>query len=235
MSKCILILGMHRSGTSSLAGSLKQAGLHLGEVLSDPVPGKNEKGLQEPASLIHLHEDLLGKSGGSWHEPPATITWKPLHHAVRDLFIESRKQRPLWGFKEPRTLLLLDGWITALEDWTAVATYRHPAEVALSMQNRNGFSIEKGLELWKKYNEELLKLHDLKPFPIVSFSSNSEQTSAQIAQVIEKMGLAPLKSEAFFNPKLRNFECSTNDNLPDEILDLYQELKRRESFNYSWS
>jgi hypothetical protein len=45
-----------------------------------------------------MHEDLLARHGGSWHNPPEVGEWPPLHGAVRDLFIESRHGRPLWGY-----------------------------------------------------------------------------------------------------------------------------------------
>ena len=39
-----------------------------------------------------------------------------------------------------------------------VATFRHPLSAAQSLKFRNGFPIERGLALWKAYNERLLTL-----------------------------------------------------------------------------
>ena len=72
--RVITVLGMHRSGTSSLVGSLEEAGLPLGDV-RDTGGDSNEKGHREPGELIALHDDVLITSGGAWHLPPAEARW----------------------------------------------------------------------------------------------------------------------------------------------------------------
>ncbi len=69
-ARVITILGMHRSGTSALAGSLQAAGLELGDVRTEGETF-NQKGNREPSELIALHEDVLITNGGAWHLPPA--------------------------------------------------------------------------------------------------------------------------------------------------------------------
>jgi len=66
--RVIAILGMHRSGTSLLAGTLQECGLDLGDVIT--ASPANEKGNRESWALMALHEDLLRKAGGSWNQPP---------------------------------------------------------------------------------------------------------------------------------------------------------------------
>lgn len=226
MSKCIFILGMHRSGTSALAGSLQEAGLYLGKVLSNSLKGRNEKGLQEPAALVHMHENLLQANGGSWDAPPEKVVWQPLHRAVRDLFIESRSQVPLWGFKEPRTLLTFNGWAHALEDWSAVGIFRAPQEVALSLQSRNQMPLEQGLQLWLQYNRRLLDLQAQHGFPVIEFSKDSGATSAGIRRAAAWLGLAPPEEAGFYEPALRNFEAA-EQTLPPEVQAAYAELQSR--------
>ena len=46
---CVIVLGMHRSGTSLLTGSLEAAGLHLGEV--NNAARYNPKGNKENESI----------------------------------------------------------------------------------------------------------------------------------------------------------------------------------------
>jgi len=127
-SKGLAILGMHRSGTSTLAGTMRANGIYFGDVLHKGSP-RNAKGFHEPRALLYMHEDLLLKNGGAWHDPPSAISWDPLHKAVRDLFIESRSDKPLWAFKDPRTLLVLEGWLEVLPNLKFVGIFRHPAEV----------------------------------------------------------------------------------------------------------
>lgn len=68
-SRVVAILGMHRSGTSLLAGTLQECGLDLGAVST--AAAANEKGNRESWLLMALHEDLLRQAGGAWDRPPA--------------------------------------------------------------------------------------------------------------------------------------------------------------------
>ena len=73
---CVVILGMHRSGTSLLAGSLEAAGLNLGEVKK--ASPYNRMGNKENASIRSLNNALHKKSGAAWRRPPAgQIRWHP--------------------------------------------------------------------------------------------------------------------------------------------------------------
>jgi len=66
--RIVAVLGMHRSGTSWLAGSLQDLGLEMGEVSTrDP---HNLKGNRESPVLMEIHDGVLVDSGGSWKRPP---------------------------------------------------------------------------------------------------------------------------------------------------------------------
>jgi hypothetical protein len=197
----VLILGMHRSGTSMLAGTLGAAGLHLGQVLDAPFE-LNPTGLREPEVLIRMHEHLLEANGGAWHDPPAQVVWGPLHRAVRDLFIESRADQLLWGFKEPRTLLVAEGWIEALPAWTAVGIFRDPAEVAASLAHRNGLAAEKALALWSFYNARLLSLQRAHGFPLIEFRADSGQMRQGLRRALSWLGLPEAAAEQLFDAEL---------------------------------
>jgi hypothetical protein len=226
-SRAIAILGMHRSGTSALAGSLRQAGVDLGKVLDDGF-ARNPKGLQEPPALLYMHEDLLRANGGSWHEPPAAIEWKPMHLAVRDLFIESRQGRPLWGFKDPRTLLVLDGWRAVLPDLEFTGIFRHPALVASSSHSRNGFPVAKCCAIWTRYNRHLLALHEQRAFPLVEFVSEPAAMERAVGRVLSGLRLAPPAAPDFLDTSLRSFEAYTSGlELPEEAAAVYRRLQER--------
>lgn len=222
-SRCVFILGMHRSGTSVLAGSLQEAGLYLGKVLSNNVSGKNPKGLIEPEALIFMHENLLQANGGNWHTPPQEIIWQRLHTSVRDLFIESRANRPHWGFKEPRTLITFEGWVNAVDTWDAVGIIRDPAKVAMSLHNRNGFDLNKCFDIWMHYNQRLLALHKKYGFPIIEFASDAEQTLAGIQNAIKILGLDSSAPLSFYEPSLRKFE-DTKITIPPQVQQLFDAL-----------
>lgn len=204
-SRAIAILGMHRSGTSALAGTLKEAGLFLGRV-KDAGIARNPKGLQEPPAILYMQENLLLANHGSWHEPPATVTWQPLHRAVRDLFIESRTGIPVWGFKDPRTLLTLDGWLDVLPSLECVGIFRHPAEVAASVHHRNGFPIDKCFALWELYNHKLLAWQELRRFPIIEFVADGVRMEHSLRAVVAHLRLSRPAALDFFEARHRHFE-----------------------------
>lgn len=74
----IMILGMHRSGTSCLAGSLQSAGLCLGSVsISNTY---NPKGNRENSLIMLLNDELLNYNNSNWCSPPPTkLNWEEKH------------------------------------------------------------------------------------------------------------------------------------------------------------
>ena len=54
----VLVLGMHRGGTSALAGALHLHGFDLGPSLMEPSEGVNSKGFWEHLDVFAIHERL---------------------------------------------------------------------------------------------------------------------------------------------------------------------------------
>jgi hypothetical protein len=221
----VAILGMHRSGTSSLAGSLEQAGLYLG---GKDVAGKGEwnaKGNRESKVLMRLHERLLEANGGSWQQPPAQVRWDAEQRGARDRFIRSRATRRRWGFKDPRTILVIDGWLEAIPDLVMVATIRHPVAVARSLQKRAaGGTLDDWLRLWLDYDERLLRLYQARPFPIIDFDLPAERYQRRLGAVIAELGLRqPTQAQPFFEPSLRS-DGQPGLELPAPVTAVYQQL-----------
>lgn len=224
--RAVTALGMHRSGTSMLIGTLQEAGVFLGDVLGDSIE-YNRKGLLEPKAVLFMHEDLLQANGGSWKEPPSDVEWKTLHVAVRDLFIESRAGQSLWGFKDPRTLFTLDGWQSALPSLEMVGIFRNPLEVAASLRRRNGFTLEQGFDIWRKYNERLLVIHGRARFPVIEFNRSAEHLRVKLSALLEMLRLPRRLRPSeltFFEEGIRRGEAAGTP-LPPDIADLMQQLK----------
>ncbi len=202
MGRCIIILGMHRSGTSALTGSLEEAGVVLGEVgIEAP---DNAKGNREPPSLTVLHDDLLNVNGGSWRHPVAPLTWEPIHRLCRDLFIRQFEGVELWGFKDPRTMLALGGWRPALPEAELVGIFRHPFLVADSLHRRDGIRHADGLALWTYYNRVLLWWVDREPdFRLIEFDRDQAVFRKSLARMVADLRL-PASSTGFFDPSLRS-------------------------------
>ena len=219
--RTVAILGMHRSGTSCLAGSLEEAGLHLGEVST--VGRHNAKGNRESTRMMALQESVLEYSGGSWDRPPRQPRWSDQHRAERDAIIGSYTGVPVWGFKDPRTLLLVDFWKEALPNLRLVGTLRHPRLVAGSLLRRGGGSLDAWLDLWADYGERMLALREADPFPIVRFDLGEETYRRSLALVAAGLGLAAPARMDFFDPMLRHSEVPP-DRLPDRVNRVHEAL-----------
>jgi glycosyltransferase involved in cell wall biosynthesis len=221
------ILGMHRSGTSLLAGTLQEAGLFLGDVVNSAP--HNQKGNRESLPIRLLHDDLMERAGGSWDEPPSAVDWKPVHRALQQTIIQEFSPNDCWGFKDPRSLICLDGWLDTIPGLEMVAIFRHPEEVARSLHARNGFTLLRGMEIWEIYNKRLLELLDKRPIPLLHFGADLSLFRAQCELLISQLALPIEPAQVmyrFLDARLRH-QQSTMSTLPDHISSLYDELLHR--------
>ena len=201
---CVIVLGMHRSGTSLLTGSLEAAGLNLGDV--NHAAPFNRKGNKENESIRSFHDELLAKNDASWDRPPKRqIRWeRPDEERARSL-VEPyvRSARP-WGFKDPRTIWMVEGWLRLLPSARIIGVFRHPSLVARSLATRTGdlaIGTREGLQLWCAYNAELLRLHRKYRFPLVHFSSEGalrEDFIAPLSSFARSIGLSG-RPDRFFD------------------------------------
>jgi hypothetical protein len=225
MSKQVIaILGMHRSGTSSLAGTLQEAGLFLGDVFtSNPW---NPKGNRENSKIMQLHNALLEANGGSWDQPPTRVIWSEDHRRQRDAIIADYEGAACWGFKDPRTLLTVEGWCEALPNLGFVGTFRHPEVVARSLQRREGRDAETWIALWVQYNERLLAWHRRYKFPILDFDSDADTYLQDLRRVIADLNLpGPAEELHFFDPSLRQVQLTASCRAPAEAQKTYDALR----------
>ncbi len=161
--ECWLVAGMHRSGTSALAGALQILGVDFGARLMAPRSGENDRGFFEDLVVYEIHRKLFCVAGGRWDD-----LWGPGVGRLRDglagelgeelaTWLEERLGwgRP-WGVKDPRLCRLLPLWLEMLEERGVeprlLLVYRHPAEVADSLGRRDGFTPEKSGLLWAEHN-----------------------------------------------------------------------------------
>ena len=227
----VVMLGMHSSGTSSLAGCLQEAGLYLGEVVEEAP--YNARGNRESLRIRAVNDMVLEHSGGSWDKPPRVIRWNDELRIQRDNAVAAHTSRVgRWGFKDPRTILTIDFWTEAYPDLELVGTFRHPLSVAKSLRKRGGWTLERSLALWAAYNERLLSLHVTRAFPLISFDLPQDEYLAAVALVASRLGLAGVVSTprfGFFSDELRHHHKPPHSELPYDIRRLYDSLCDRSS------
>lgn len=224
--RIISILGMHRSGTSCLTGTLQAAGLVLGKYHS--YNKYNPKGNRENQDVIDLHQSLLKDNQGSWVNPPASERWQSKHKQRARKILSDYADVPVWGFKDPRTLLFLDGWVELVPDMEFIGIFRHPMVVARSLHARKTIpiSIQEGLEIWKHYNQCLLTQYAKSPFPLLCFDWPENLFHDKVNQVVKELHLNPVDGEQrFYSRELHKHHLEGDDELPAEIESIYEKLK----------
>lgn len=160
--KALLVLGMHRSGTSALTRVLSLLGADLPTRLMPPVENDNARGFWESERVAHLHDEMLSAIDSAWDDfLPIPERWHDTSDLraqvgrMLDLLGEEFADSTLFVLKDPRICRLLPMWGEILQRFHAaprhVITLRNPLEVAGSLHARNGFPVQKSLALWLRY------------------------------------------------------------------------------------
>lgn len=156
----VLVVGMHRSGTSATTRFLNILGLGLPPELVPFAENNNSLGFWEPRKMVEINERLLRHMSMTWHSTgPMPENWQ----ATREVgqlsgeageFVDSLSDEPI-VLKDPRLCRLLPFWNGVFAsrgiETHAIMPYRHPLEVGLSLGQRDSFSMSKGLVLWLRH------------------------------------------------------------------------------------
>jgi GT2 family glycosyltransferase len=177
MKSPIVVAGMHRSGTSLVASVLSALGVDMGERML-AADRNNRKGYFEDLSFLDLNRRILrsaartddgGHPDWGWTESEALDRdrFRDFEAEARALAGQRVSSGGPWGWKDPRTTLLLDFWNRQLGDAVYVLVYRFPWEVADSMQ-RLGAEVflrrpDYAWRIWTFYNRHLLDFHRRHP------------------------------------------------------------------------
>jgi hypothetical protein len=157
----IVILGMHRSGTSALTGLLNVLGIPAGRKLL-PVNKYNERGYFEAINLVKQHDVLLKLLDRSWSDVRLFPTkwfdqnWvAEASEKLADQFLAEFDLKRQWALKDPRICRLLPVWKLIFAKLhikpNLVFMLRHPLEVAASLEMRDGIMKEHALLLYSIY------------------------------------------------------------------------------------
>jgi hypothetical protein len=158
--RVVLILGMHRSGTSALAGVLKALGVAGPKTLASPNEW-NPRGYFESPRIFAAHDELLAAIGSCWHDwrrlDPRWLDSKSGSHrqAIKALLMEEFSEEPLIFLKDPRICRFVPFVCSILAELNvspiAVLPARNPLEVAYSLQRRDNFEVPKSTMLWLRH------------------------------------------------------------------------------------
>eukprot|EP01039_Chlorochromonas_danica_P002492 gene2492-2730_t len=174
----VIVLGMHRSGTSLLTGLMSMTGLKTGEPLLDPTP-ENPKGYFERKDLFLQNEGLfmlqnINYANGTYrYDPMRGLVHILKYRHMGDFFINGTNALMFlngpanypWIVKDPRLCITIRTWLPLLNFLPAVLfTYRHPLDSAKSIHDRTyeKYDLSVGLKMWYVYNRRaIMQSHDL--------------------------------------------------------------------------
>ncbi len=198
--RALLVLGMHRSGGSALAGCLLGLGVPLGGPLSSP-------GLDDPSGetfelerVRRLHDALLSSFGASpldlaplpagWERHPiARETRRVLGTLVDELF----SSRPLWALQDPRLSILLPLWFPLLAERGIeprfVLVQRSPGEVAHSL-GKKGVPTAAALAAWLAHVENADRLTRGHVRTVVRYADLLDGPVAELERIGTALGFA---------------------------------------------
>ena len=160
----ILVSGMHRSGTSAVAGSLQVLGCDLGDRLLEAQPD-NPVGFFELQPVMDAHDEILRWLGATWDDPRSLdplLLSRDQQQAARRLLVSAVRTELGSGgvavVKDPRAARLTSVWREVFEELELEARYLHvfrqPGAVARSLFARSGATEALAVRLWEVHNFE---------------------------------------------------------------------------------
>lgn len=191
----VFVVGMHRSGTSTLVRMFEAAGFHAGtEDDFNPPTDHDPDGHREHRALWATNEAILAYIGRSWDDPVG-IDWAALDPAERaDVLGAINAALPAfthtepWVAKDPRLCLTLSLWAERVPA-AAVFIHRDPLEVADSLHARDGRPLASGIALWEAYVRSALRALPLIPHTFVGFAPLVADPTAELGALLERLDL----------------------------------------------
>ena len=241
----LIILGMHRSGTSAVARLLNLMGAYFAPAeLAMPANENNEKGYWERWDAFGLHEDMLRDLGWAWDrvsrfdarrlaDPVFIAKFQP---QAEKILLDLDARRP-WLLKDPRLNLLLPFWTPLLETPVVLYVHRSAIQVAQSLNRREGFSLPLGLALWEQYSLLGLAHSQTTPRLLISY----HELMARPMEIVRRLHaqLQALQVQSLRLPSEREIEAFIAPRLyhqqgDDSLLRGYanaQQMRLEQAFN----
>jgi hypothetical protein len=157
----VVVLGMHRSGTSSAAGALVRLGAAAPQHLIAP-NADNERGYWESPVIVDLNGAILAAGGSDWKDwrkfdlnKIGALKANALRARAKEALAEEFGDVGFAVMKDPRMCRLMPFWGPVFADakWSvrALLPIRSPLEVGQSLYCRDGLSPAYGCLLWLRH------------------------------------------------------------------------------------
>lgn len=258
--KIIVVLGMHRSGTSAVTRSLAVLGVKIGDNLH-PAGPDNPKGFWENRECLAINEELLRHFNSAYDCLDLRI-----ENIAADPFLKGLKEQATqlihrqlnestgpWGFKDPRTCRLLFFWQEVFQavqcDVCYILVSRNPLSVAASLAKREQMPEIKSYLLWLQHVVPAVMETEGQERVIVDYDNFMDSPFDQLSRISSALQLMTPDREGdlfkdFFSNFLEKGLCHTrfresdliSDNkAPQEVVVAYQLLSRLARDEVEWN
>lgn len=238
--RVLVILGMHRSGTSLLARISNLLGANIGNKLLAPQTD-NPTGFWELQKIQEIHDELLSTLGLSWyslgnlpsdwlHQPEVQASKRRLLNAVQVELMDAE----LPCIKDPRICRLIPLWEEVFQQLNWEPSYLHvarnPVEVAQSLKARDGFVFRKSYLLWLRHVLEAERYTRDRTRSFVGYDDLLKDWRQVMNLVWPRLGLGVLKVkdsvaeeiDHFIRPELNHYqadaECIQTEERPSTLV-----------------
>jgi len=248
MKECVLILGMHRSGTSAITGIMQKLGYDLGGELL-PNAEDNSKGFFENVRVKEYNDIVLDKNKSRYDDTrhDVTIKFENVKTYVKKataIINEDFRSENKIAIKDPSLCLTFPIWQKALNllgfKQKVIIIYRNPLEVAQSLEKRNGYDLEKSLHLWSKYffySENYSRECDRMFISFDMLINNMPESLNKICNFLEITKIDDQKIHGFIDKSLKhnNIDIAAIDtNLPYHIIEIIKLMSSDSLANLSF-
>ncbi|MFA6253931.1 MAG: glycosyltransferase [Candidatus Paceibacterota bacterium] len=235
--KVILVLGMHRSGTSALAGILQFLGVDLGPNLM-PASEFNPRGYFEDLDIVGINDKILSAIGSGWNDlnelpdnwPVRFPSVLALKEDLKKIISRDFGSSSIFAIKDPRLCLLLPLYFEIFQDLaidsSLVRIQRAPAEVAFSLGRSEKLNLVKALQLYRKYQKYLEKYLVGRRVVTVEFNqllNNPAQVISLIKNLVPEIPfdyqVRQKEIDAFLDYQLKHFGQQSQDDCLFSLLD----------------
>jgi hypothetical protein len=225
----VIVLGMHRTGTSAVTGALRLLGATAPKRLMAP-RASNVRGNWESQAVIRADNAVLQAGGSHWRD------WSPFdeHRIPPDIRAQLETQAaeaiaadfgeaPLILLKDPRMCRLMPFWRRVLDragcEPRIVIPVRSPLDAALSLLDRNGMPVEEGMLLWLRHVLDAERTTRELRRCFVSFADFLEDWRTAVARMSAALQVdwpvSPIAAgadvDAFLSGKLRHHQSALDD------------------------
>lgn len=182
-SKLFLVLSLHRSGSSAVAGTLHFLGIDMGNDLLNP-SFSNPKGYFENRYFVKLNDFILQLFNATWKTPPSREIISSEYIGMEGIqTLLNKNIKPIWGLKDPRMALTFNIWKPYLEtiaDITYVFVWRPIEECAASLVDRDDMNLDIATKILKVY------LMNLKYYREQLEKENKDIVDIHFQEILEK-------------------------------------------------